>query len=110
MTGGAGTPATPSDPGGEELHAITESDQDTSGGMGVSSETEGPTGPGQYGTTGVRDVGPARTGQLDRGEVRPEQSRGGVEINPDPPIPPKAGYNSHDPRWKDHPYKPTSAT
>ncbi|CAN5421032.1 hypothetical protein BH11ACT8_BH11ACT8_14400 [soil metagenome] len=82
-----------------EKYDPTESDQDTAGDMGVSSETEGPTGPGQYGTTGVRDVSP-----LDRdpdAEVPPEQSSGGVETNPDPPIPPKSGYSSADPRSKD---------
>ena len=68
--------------GTDEPYDITESDQDTDGDMGVSSEREGPTGPGQFGTTGVRDVSP-----LERdpdAEVPPEQSAGGPEDNPDP--------------------------
>ena len=81
---------------------ITASDQDTSGDMGVSSEREGPTGPGQFGTSGTRDVSPE-----DRdpdADVPPEQAAGGVEVNPDPPIAPKSGYNSQDPRSAEHPY------
>jgi hypothetical protein len=81
---------------------VTESDEDTSpgpdGGMGVSSETVGPTGPGQVGTTGTRDVGPADPPAADPAHARPEQSSGGEEVNPDPPIPPVAGYSSSDPR------------
>ncbi len=92
------TPASPS-----ERYDPTESDQDTSGDMGVSSETEGPTGPGQHGSTGVRDVGPPDP-DAPGTDVPPEQAAGGEEINPDPPIPPKSGYNSLDPRSDDHPY------
>ncbi|MCY7395558.1 MAG: hypothetical protein LH468_05270 [Nocardioides sp.] len=72
-----------------------------SGDMGVSSERVGPTGPGQVGSDGVRDVGPPATPVLD---APPEQSRGGVEVNPDPPIPPVAGYPSHHPDAEDHPF------
>ncbi|QDH11065.1 hypothetical protein FE634_21955 [Nocardioides dongxiaopingii] len=79
-----------------EKYDPTESDQDTAGSMGVSSEREGPTGPGQHGTTGTRDVGPARRDPDD--DVPPEQSAGGPETNPDPPVPPVAGYSSVDPR------------
>ena len=43
---------------------VTESDQDTSGGMGVSSEIEGHTGPGQHATTGVKDTSTAREATL----------------------------------------------
>ncbi|WP_148613852.1 hypothetical protein [Nocardioides rubriscoriae] len=75
---------------------LTESDQDTDGSMGVSSETVGPTGPGQVGTTGTRDVGPAHRDPDE--DVAPEQSAGGVETNPDPAGPPKSGYSSSDPR------------
>ena len=88
--------------GTADAYDPTESDQDTAGEMGVSSEIEGPTGPGQHGTTGVRDVSP-----LERDPdayVAPEQASGGEEVNPDPPIPPKSGYNSQDPRSADHPY------
>jgi hypothetical protein len=74
---------------------LTESDQDTSGEMGVSSEIEGPTGPGQHGTTGVRDVSPVE--RDDDEEVPPEQAPGAPEENP-VGIPPKAGYSSKDPR------------
>lgn len=81
---------------------ITDSDQDTSGDMGVSSEREGPTGPGQFGTSGTRDVSPQE--RDPDADVPPEQAAGGVEVNPDPPIAPKSGYNSRDPRSADHPY------
>lgn len=74
---------------------LTESDQRTDGEMGVSSETTGPTGPGEHGTTGTRDVGPAD--ELDEDDVPPEQRPGGPEDNP-VGIPPKAGYPSTDPR------------
>lgn len=73
-------------------------------GMGVSSEREGPTGPGQHGTDGVRYTGPAPASP----ETRPEQSRGSVETNPDP-VTVKAGYPSRNPRSKDHPYTPGPA-
>lgn len=88
--------ATPTDePGDADTYDLTESDQDTSGDMGVSSEREGPTGPGQHGTTGVRDVSP-----LERdpdAEVLPEQAAGGPEKNPEG-IAPKGGYPDDDPR------------
>lgn len=68
------------------------------GDMGVSSERVGPTGPGQDGTSGTRDVGPGE----QTGEAPPEQTPAAVtgepEVNPDPPIPPRSGYNSYDPR------------
>ena len=65
------------------------------GGMGVSSERVGPTGPGQVATDGVRDVSP---GQRDPDtDVPPEQSTGNPEPSPDG-IEPKAGYSSKDPR------------
>ncbi len=83
-------------PGDE--YDLTESDQDTAGDMGVSSEREGPTGPGRHGTSGVRDVGPQdRDPDVD---VPPEQSAGGPETNPEG-LPPKAGYSSADPRSDD---------
>lgn len=46
----------------DEEYDVTESDEDVKGDMGVSSEREGPTGPGQLGATGVRDT---RESQLD---------------------------------------------
>ncbi len=68
------------------------------GGMGVSSERTGPTGPGQHATDGVRDV----TGADDEpeGETPPEQRPGNVEENPEG-LPPKSGYSSVDPRSED---------
>ena len=74
---------------------IRDSQHDPSGEMGVSSEREGPTGPGQYGTDGVRDVTPA-----DRdpdADVPPEQAPGADEENPEG-LAPKAGYSDLDPR------------
>ena len=64
-----------------------------SGGMGVSSERVGPTGPGQVATDGVLDTSPQEPG----GDVPPEQAPGEVEENPDG-VAPKAGYPKLDPR------------
>lgn len=50
------------------------------GGMGVSSERVGPTGPGQVGSHGVRDVGPPDPPS----DPPPEQAAGGPETNPAP--------------------------
>ncbi len=63
------------------------------GGMGVSSERVGPTGPGQVSTDGTRDVSEG----TDPGDASPEQSAGGPEDNPDG-LEPKAGYPTADPR------------
>lgn len=63
------------------------------GDMGVSSERVGPTGPGQVGSHGVRDVSPGEPAS----DAPPEQSAGGAETNPDG-LEPKAGYSSKDPR------------
>jgi len=65
------------------------------GGMGVSSEREGHTGPGQHATDGTRDTTPID--EPPDAETPPEQQPGNVEENPDG-IPPKAGYPSLDPR------------
>lgn len=69
--------------------------QRAAGGMGVSSERVGHTGPGQVATDGVRDVSPHER-DLDA-DVPPEQAPGADEENPEG-IPPKAGYPSADPR------------
>ena len=71
----------------------------TTGGMGVSSEREGATGPGQHGTDGVRDTSlPAEPlPDVPEGDEPPEQRPGLPEQNPDGQ-PPKAGYSSVDPR------------
>ncbi len=73
---------------------IQDSDQGTAGDMGVSSEREGHAGPGQHGTTGVRDT----SAVVPDGDTPPEQAAGGPEVHPDPPIPPVSGYSSKDPR------------
>ena len=65
------------------------------GGMGVSSEREGHTGPGQHATDGVRDTTPID--EPPEAETPPEQRPVNPEENPDG-IPPKAGYSSVDPR------------
>ena len=65
------------------------------GGMGVSSERVGPTGPGHVATDGVRDVSPEQ--RDPDADVPPEQSTGNPEPSPDG-IAPKAGYSSKDPR------------
>ncbi len=72
------------------------------GGMGISSERTGPTGPGQDSTDGIRE-----TSQLDPSdeadgtngvaETPPEQHPGNPETNPEG-LAPKAGYPSKDPR------------
>jgi len=62
-------------------------------GMGVSSEREGPTGPGQHADSGLLDTSPPEPGA----DTPPEQSAGGPEANPDG-LDPKAGYSSKDPR------------
>ena len=63
--------------------------------MGVSSEREGPTGPGQHATDGTRRHAPVD--ERPDAETPPEQQPGNPEENPDG-IPPKAGYPSLDPR------------
>ena len=65
------------------------------GGMGVSSERVGPTGPGQVATDGVRDTDPEQ--RDPDADVPPEQSTGNPEPSPTG-IEPKAGYSSKDPR------------
>lgn len=77
-----------------EPRDIRDSHHDASGDMGVSSEREGPTGPGQTGTDGVRDVSLDRP---DAEDAPPEQRPGNPEENPEG-IPPKAGYSRADPR------------
>jgi hypothetical protein len=64
-------------------------------GMGVSSEREGPTGPGQHGDSGLLDTSPPDPEAAE--DTPPEQSAGGPETNPDG-LDPKAGYPSKDPR------------
>jgi hypothetical protein len=70
------------------------------GGMGVSSERVGHTGPDQEATDGVKDTSPAPV----EDDTPPEQAPGGVEVKPEGMAPP-AGYPSLDPRSKDKPYK-----
>jgi hypothetical protein len=66
------------------------------GGMGVSSERTGPTGPGQYITDGLRDTSPEDV-DVPREVLPPEQRPDVDEENPQG-IEPKAGYPSLDPR------------
>ena len=80
-----------------EPRDVQESHHDASGDMGVSSEREGPTGPGQVGTDGVRDTTSDEPDGDADADVPPEQRPGAVETNPEG-IPPKAGYSSKDPR------------
>jgi len=82
----------PVEPG--EPRDVRDSHHDASGGMGVSSEREGHTGPGQHGTDGVRDVTPHRPADED---APPEQRPGAEEENPEG-VTPKAGYSRIDPR------------
>ena len=70
------------------------------GGMGVSSERVGPTGPGQEATDGVKDTSAVPVDE----DAPPEQSAGGEEVQPEG-VAPAAGYPSLDPRSKDKPYK-----
>jgi hypothetical protein len=86
---------------GREPDDPRHSNDELAGDMGVSSEREGPTGPGQHGTDGVRYTGPTDT----PGDAPPEQSAGGEETNPDG-VAPKAGYPSTDPRSGEKPYEP----
>ncbi len=81
-----------------ESHPNSSGPQRAAGGMGVSSEREGPTGPGQHSTDGTRDVRPGAEpeGEPD-GEELPEKAPGHREENPEG-LPPKAGYSSADPR------------
>src|SRR3954452_24528647 len=78
------------------------------GGMGVSSERVGHTGPGQYATDGVKDTSAPReigdevlvdddapTGGANDGD----RFRGGGEVRPEG-LPAHAGYPSKDPRSK----------
>lgn len=92
---------------GTEEEVVRESNPNASGpegaagGMGVSSERVGPTGPGQVGTDGTRDVTPPEDangdGDGDVEDVPPEQRPGHPEQNPEG-LPPKSGYSSTDPR------------
>jgi hypothetical protein len=70
------------------------------GGMGVSSERVGHTGPGQVGTDGVKDTSAGNLGD----DVPPEQAPGGDEVQPEGRRP-VAGYPSLDPRSEDKPWK-----
>ena len=70
------------------------------GGMGISSERVGPTGPGQESTDGERDTRQAGTsgdpGLADE-DTPAEQSTGNPEPQPEG-LEPRAGYPSKDPR------------
>jgi hypothetical protein len=70
-----------------------------SGGMGVSSERTGPTGPGQHATDGLKDTSVADD-DTPREDLPPEQRPDVDEENPEG-ITPVAGYPSLDPRSTD---------
>lgn len=94
--------------GHEEDTDIRESTPNSSGperaagGMGVSSERVGHTGPGQVATDGLK---PTMPDDLSAQDAPPEQSTGGPETNPSG-LPAKAGYPSKDPRSDDKPFEP----
>jgi hypothetical protein len=70
------------------------------GGMGVSSERVGATGPGQESTDGERDTrvpGTSGAQEIDDADTPPEQAPGAREENPEG-IEPRADYPSKDPR------------
>ena len=71
------------------------------GGMGVSSERVGQTGPGQVSTDGVTDTSAVAAEE----DAPPEQAPGGDEARADEGLPPVAGYPSLDPRSADKPYE-----
>jgi hypothetical protein len=82
----------------EELQSSTPGSsgpERAAGGMGVSSERVGPTGPGQVATDGVRATTPEE--RDPDADVPPEQSTGNPEPQPEG-LDPKAGYSSKDPR------------
>lgn len=86
------------DDSNEELQSSTPGSSGparAAGGMGVSSERVGPTGPGQEATDGLRDVSEHERDPDE--ETLPEQSTGNPEDNPDG-LAPKSGYSSRDPR------------
>ena len=87
---------------GREPDDPRHSNDELAGDMGVSSEREGPTGPGQHGTDGVRYTGATDT----PGDAPPEQSAGGEETNPDDDRPPKSGFPSQHPRSDEKRYEP----
>ncbi len=84
----ANDPTRPDDPDGRDVPDVPD------GGMGVSSERVGPTGPGQHSTDGLRDTS---ADEDTDAEAPPEQSPGRTEQNPEG-LTPKAGYSSTDPR------------
>ena len=70
------------------------------GGMGISSERVGATGPGQESTDGERDTRQAGTSGdpgLSDEDAPPEQRPGSPEHNPEG-LEPRADYPSKDPR------------
>ncbi|HYH35496.1 MAG TPA: hypothetical protein VD814_10130 [Nocardioides sp.] len=77
--------------------------QRSAGGMGVSSERTGHTGPGQHSTTGTKDVHAVEPDP--DADVPPEQAPGAVEENP-AGLGPKAGYPKADPRSVDEDAQP----
>ncbi|WP_028651395.1 hypothetical protein [Nocardioides halotolerans] len=70
------------------------------GGMGVSSERVGHTGPGQHATDGIKDTSRTDAPNDEEQRLGADESEAGVEG-----LDPAAGYPSLDPRSEDKPYK-----
>ena len=93
--------------GHEEDTDIRESTPNSSGperaagGMGVSSERVGHTGPGQVSTDGIRPTMPEDEPAED---TPPEQHTGGPETNPTGVLHSKSGYPSKNPHSDEKPY------
>lgn len=86
------------------------------GGMGVSSERVGHTGPGQHTTDGIKDTsaieepvdGIPNDGTEDADDLDAATGRDRLRATGEPRpegLEPAAGYPSLDPRSKDKPYK-----
>lgn len=104
-TSGQGT----GEPGEDELVASNPNangPDGAAGGMGVSSEIEGDTGPGQHATDGQLDTSPGPTpsdaSETSRSTDEPHEA----DVQPQSPGPPKSGYNSRDPRSEDSAFEP----
>ncbi len=76
------------------------------GGMGVSSEIEGSTGPGQHGTDGQLDTSPGPTPSEASETSEKVGEDDAADVQPQSPGPPKSGYSSRDPRSKEAAFEP----
>ncbi len=104
-TSGQGT----GEPGEDELVASNPNangPDGAAGGMGVSSEIEGSTGPGQHGTDGQLDTSPGPTPSEASETSEKVGEDDTADVQPQSPGPPKSGYNSRDPRSKESAFEP----